>query len=168
VTDRRTFNAPPEAAGQRLDVYLTARLEGVSRPRVQMLIDQGDVLIDNQPAKARYKIRGGEIIAVLGEPNPAPLHATPEAIPLDVVYEDADMAIINKPAGMMVHAGSGATDDARSRGTLVNALLHRFQSLSTTGGDLRPGIVHRLDKNTSGLAAPSTPPSPGILSAAPA
>jgi len=151
VTDRRTFNAPPEAAGQRLDVYLTARLEGVSRSRVQMLIDQGDVLIDNQPAKARYKIRGGEIIAVLGEPNPAPLHATPEAIPLDVVYEDADMAIINKPAGMMVHAGSGATDDARSRGTLVNALLHRFQSLSTTGGDLRPGIVHRLDKNTSGL-----------------
>jgi 23S rRNA pseudouridine1911/1915/1917 synthase len=151
VTDLRTFIAPPESAGQRLDVYLTAQLEGVSRSRVQLLIDQGDVLVDNQPAKARHKLRGGESITVQGEPHPAPLHATPEAIPLDVVYEDNDMAVINKPAGMMVHAGSGATDDARSHGTLVNALLHRFQSLSTTGGDLRPGIVHRLDKNTSGL-----------------
>ena len=75
----------------------------------------------------------------------------PEAIPLDVVYEDADLAVVNKPAGMMVHAGSGQNDDARSRGTLVNALLHRFKTLSSTGGELRPGIVHRLDKNTSGL-----------------
>ena len=75
----------------------------------------------------------------------------PEAIPLDVVYEDDDLAVINKPAGMMVHAGSGQTEDARSRGTLVNALLHRFKALSSTGGELRPGIVHRLDKNTSGL-----------------
>ena len=75
----------------------------------------------------------------------------PEAIPLDVVYEDDDLAVVNKPAGMMVHAGSGATDDARSRGTLVNALLHRFKTLSSTGGELRPGIVHRLDKKTSGL-----------------
>jgi 23S rRNA pseudouridine1911/1915/1917 synthase len=74
-----------------------------------------------------------------------------EEIPLDVVYEDADLAVINKPAGMMVHAGSGQNDDVRSRGTLVNALLFRFKKLSTTGGDLRPGIVHRLDKDTSGL-----------------
>ena len=93
----------------------------------------------------------GQSIAVTGEPHPAPLKATAEDIPLNVVYEDKDLAVIDKPAGMMVHAGSGATDDARSRGTLVNALLHRFQALSSTGGELRPGIVHRLDKETSGL-----------------
>jgi 23S rRNA pseudouridine1911/1915/1917 synthase len=75
----------------------------------------------------------------------------PEAIPLEIVYEDSSLAVINKPAGMMVHAGSGATDSARNRGTLVNALLHHMASLSSTGGPLRPGIVHRLDKQTSGL-----------------
>ena len=101
--------------------------------------------------KASLKLRGGEQIAITGEPHPAPLKATAEDIPLDVVYEDADLAVINKPAGMMVHAGSGQNEDARSRGTLVNALLHRFKALSSTGGDLRPGIVHRLDKDTSGL-----------------
>ena len=74
-----------------------------------------------------------------------------EAIPLEIVYEDEDLAVVNKPAGMMVHAGSGATDDARNRGTLVNALLHHLQELSSTSGPLRPGIVHRLDKQTSGL-----------------
>jgi len=151
VTERRSFTVPPESAGQRLDIALTAILDGVSRSRVQMLIDQGDVLIDGEPAKAKSKLRGGETIEVIGEPHPAPLRATPENIPLDVIYEDDDMAVINKPAGMMVHAGSGANDDERSRGTLVNALLHRFRALSSTGGDLRPGIVHRLDKNTSGL-----------------
>ncbi len=101
--------------------------------------------------KPSLKLRGGERIAITGEPHPAPLKAVPEAIPLDVVYEDADLAVVNKPAGMMVHAGSGQNDDARSRGTLVNALLHRFKTLSSTGGELRPGIVHRLDKSTSGL-----------------
>src|SRR5205807_2961528 len=80
-----------------------------------------------------------------------PLRAIAEDIPLDIVYEDDDLAVINKPAGMMVHAGAGATDDARNRGTLVNALLHYFGALSGVGGELRPGIVHRLDKNTSGL-----------------
>jgi len=86
-----------------------------------------------------------------GEPHPTPLKATAEDIPLDVVFEDADLAVVNKPAGMMVHAGSGQNEDARSKGTLVNALLYRFKKLSSTGGDLRPGIVHRLDKDTSGL-----------------
>jgi 23S rRNA pseudouridine1911/1915/1917 synthase len=142
---------PSEARGQRLDHFLATKLEGVSRSRVQLLIDQGDVLVDGKPHKASLKLRGGERIAITGEPHPAPLKAVPEAIPLDVVYEDADLAVVNKPAGMMVHAGSGATDDARSRGTLVNALLHRFQALSSTGGELRPGIVHRLDRETSGL-----------------
>jgi 23S rRNA pseudouridine1911/1915/1917 synthase len=86
-----------------------------------------------------------------GEPHPAPLKATAEDIPLDVVFEDADLAVVNKPAGMMVHAGAGQNEEARNLGTLVNALLYRFKALSSTGGDLRPGIVHRLDKDTSGL-----------------
>jgi 23S rRNA pseudouridine1911/1915/1917 synthase len=118
---------------------------------VQLLIEQGDVQVDGAQEKPSLKLRGGERIHITGEPHPAPLQATPEAIPLDVVYEDADLAVVNKPAGMMVHAGSGQNLDARSRGTLVNALLHRFNKLSSTGGDLRPGIVHRLDKETSGL-----------------
>ena len=148
MTELRTIEAPPEAKGQRLDLYLAAQLEGVSRSRVQLLIDQGDVLIDGHVEKASLKLRGGERIDITGEPRPAPLRATAEEIPLDVIYEDEDLAVINKPAGMMVHAGSGQNDDVRSRGTLVNALLFRFKKLSSTGGDLRPGIVHRLDKDT--------------------
>jgi len=151
MSELRLLHVPPEAAGQRLDVFLTAQLETVSRSRLQMLIGQGGVLVGGEPAKPRLKLRGGEQIQILGDPHPAPLKATPEDIPLDVVYEDADLAVVNKPAGMMVHAGSGQNEDARSRGTLVNALLHRFKDLSSTGGELRPGIVHRLDKATSGL-----------------
>jgi 23S rRNA pseudouridine1911/1915/1917 synthase len=151
MSAKQTIDVPAKARGQRLDHFAATQLEGVSRSRVQLLIDQGDLLVDGQPQKASMKLRGGECIAITGEPHPAPLKAVAEAIPLDVVYEDTDLAVVNKPAGMMVHAGSGATDDARSRGTLVNALLHRFMALSSTGGDLRPGIVHRLDKNTSGL-----------------
>jgi RluA family pseudouridine synthase len=123
----------------------------VSRSRIQLLIDQGDVLVNGRAEKASFKLRGGETIRITGEPHPAPLKASPEDIPLHVVYEDSDLAVINKPAGMMVHAGSGQTEDVRNHGTLVNALLHRFNKLSTTGGELRPGIVHRLDKDTSGL-----------------
>ena len=149
--ERRTIDVPAEAAGQRLDQFLAAHLEGVSRSRVQLLMTQGDVLVNGEREKASQKLRGGERIAITGEPHPAPLKATAEDIPLDVIYEDADLAVVNKPAGMMVHAGSGQTEDARSRGTLVNALLYRFKALSSTGGELRPGIVHRLDKDTSGL-----------------
>ena len=149
----RDFDAPPESAGQRLDQFVTASLEaeGVSRSRVQLLLDQGDVLVDGKCEKASYRLRGGEHIAITGNPHPAPLKATPEDIPLDVVFEDADLAVVNKPAGMMVHAGAGQTPGARSQGTLVNALLYRFKALSSAGGELRPGIVHRLDKDTSGL-----------------
>ncbi|HUD12263.1 MAG TPA: RluA family pseudouridine synthase [Terracidiphilus sp.] len=147
----QSIEVPIEAAGQRLDQFLTAHLEGVSRSRVQMLMEQGDVLVNGEREKASMKLRGGERIIVSGEPRPAPLRATAEDIPLDVVYEDADLAVVNKPAGMMVHAGSGQNEDARSKGTLVNALLYRFKKLSSSGGDLRPGIVHRLDKDTSGL-----------------
>jgi 23S rRNA pseudouridine1911/1915/1917 synthase len=151
MTDARSFPVPREAAGQRLDQFLTAQLDGVSRSRVQLLLQQGDVLLDGARPKPSYKLRGGESITVTGQPRPAPLKATAEDIPLNVAYEDEHLAVIDKPAGMMVHAGSGATDEARHRGTLVNALLHRFQLLSSTGGELRPGIVHRLDKETSGL-----------------
>jgi 23S rRNA pseudouridine1911/1915/1917 synthase len=151
MAEQRTIEALAEAKGQRLDLFLAAQLEGVSRSRVQLLIDQGDVLVDGLHEKASLKLRGGERIDITGEPHPAPLKATAEEIPLDVIYEDADLAVINKPAGMMVHAGSGQNEEARNRGTLVNALLYRFKALSATGGDLRPGIVHRLDKETSGL-----------------
>jgi 23S rRNA pseudouridine1911/1915/1917 synthase len=149
--EMRTIEVMVEDRGQRLDQFLATQLDGVSRSRVQLLIDQGDVLVNGLHEKASLKLRGGERIDITGEPRPAPLKATAEDIPLDVVYEDADLAVVNKPAGMMVHAGAGQNDDVRNRGTLVNALLFRFKKLSSTGGDLRPGIVHRLDKNTSGL-----------------
>jgi len=129
----RTIEVPVEAAGQRLDQFIAAQLEGVSRSRVQMLMDQGDVLVNGEREKPSLKLRGGESIAITGEPRPTPLKATAEDIPLDVVFEDKDLAVVNKPAGMMVHAGSGQNEDARSRGTLVNALLYRFKKLSATG-----------------------------------
>jgi 23S rRNA pseudouridine1911/1915/1917 synthase len=138
-------------AGQRLDTWLVSQLEGVSRARVQLLLSESKVLVNGVFAKPSLKLRGGETIEVLGEATPPPLRAMPEDIPLDIVFEDADLSVINKPAGMMVHAGSGATDEARNRGTLVNALLNHYQQLSSAGGPLRPGIVHRLDKQTSGL-----------------
>jgi 23S rRNA pseudouridine1911/1915/1917 synthase len=138
-------------AGKRLDQFLASRLDGVSRARVQELIAAEKVLVDDAPAKVSLKLRGGESISVLGRAERPPLRAMAEDIPLDIRYEDDDLAIINKPAGMMVHAGAGPTDSDHNRGTLVNALLHHFGSLSAVGGELRPGIVHRLDKETSGL-----------------
>jgi 23S rRNA pseudouridine1911/1915/1917 synthase len=150
-TQLRRLIVPEEANGQRLDLFLVQQLSEVSRSRVQLLLQQGSVLIDGKLAKASRKLRSGENISILGDPQPPPLRAMAEAIPLEIVYEDEDLAVVNKPAGMMVHAGSGATDDARNRGTLVNALLHHLQELSSTSGPLRPGIVHRLDKQTSGL-----------------
>jgi 23S rRNA pseudouridine1911/1915/1917 synthase len=147
----KTFVAGQEDAGKRLDRFLVSQLPDASRARLQQLISEEKVLVNEAPAKASFRLRGGEHIAVLGEAQPPPLRAIAEDIPLDVVYEDDDLAVVNKPAGMMVHAGAGATESDRNRGTLVNALLHRFRNLSAVGGDLRPGIVHRLDKETSGL-----------------
>jgi len=139
-----------EAAGRRLDQFLASALS-VSRARVQELIATEKVLVNGALGKPSHRLCGQEHITVLGPAERPPLRATAEEIPLDIVYEDADLAVINKPAGMMVHAGAGATDDTRNRGTLVNALLHHFGALSEVGGDTRPGIVHRLDKETSGL-----------------
>jgi 23S rRNA pseudouridine1911/1915/1917 synthase len=114
-------------------------------------LEEGKALVNGAQSKPSLKLKGGETITILGDPTPPPLRAMAEDIPLDIIYEDDDLAVINKPAGMMVHAGAGATDDDRNRGTLVNALLHHFTQLSEVGGETRPGIVHRLDKETSGL-----------------
>jgi 23S rRNA pseudouridine1911/1915/1917 synthase len=146
----RTFVADAAAAGKRLDAYLAQAIPEISRARVQMLIEAGQVRVDGAAASSKQKLRGGEAIEIEGEPHPEPLHATPEDIPLDILFEDKYLAVVNKPAGMMVHAGAGSTDDARNKGTLVNALLHHMAQLSDVGGELRPGIVHRLDKHTSG------------------
>jgi 23S rRNA pseudouridine1911/1915/1917 synthase len=150
----RTFVADATAAGMRLDAYLAQAIPEISRARVQMLIEAGQVRVDGGAPKGKQKLAGGERIEIEGEPQPPPLHAVAEDIPLEILYEDKFLAVVNKPAGMMVHAGAGNTDDARNRGTLVNALLHHMaklsSSLSGVGGELRPGIVHRLDKQTSG------------------
>jgi 23S rRNA pseudouridine1911/1915/1917 synthase len=154
---------PLEAAGQRIDSWLVTQLEGVSRARVQLLLTQESVLVNGEPAKRSLRLEGGEQVEVLREPVLPPLRAVPEEIPLTIVYEDEDLSVIDKPAGMLVHAGAGARSDqededgepvpdTRNSGTLVNALLHHYQQqLSTAGGELRPGIVHRLDRQTSGL-----------------
>ncbi len=141
----------PEEASRRLDQFLVEHVPDVSRARIQQVIEQGNVLVNDAQQKPSYKLRAGDNITVLGPAERAPLRAIAEEIPLDIVYEDDDLAVVNKPSGMMVHAGAGATDDERNRGTLVNALLHRFAALSNVGGELRPGIVHRLDRETSGL-----------------
>ena len=146
-----TLSAGPDSSGTRLDTYLAGQLPEVSRARVQQLIERGEVLVNSEAARASLRLRGNETITITAAPRAAALRAVAEEIPLDIVYEDDDLAIVNKPAGMMVHAGAGATDDVRNRGTLVNALLHHFEQLSGVGGALRPGIVHRLDRATSGL-----------------
>src|SRR5260221_12089726 len=109
------------------------------------------VLVDGSAANASLRLRGGERIAVIGSTSPPPLRAMAENIPLDIVFEDDDLAVVNKPAGMTVHAGAGATEEERNRGTLVNGLLHHFGQLSAVGGEPSPGIVPRLGKGTSGL-----------------
>ena len=141
------MTVPEEAAGERLDRYLAEALPDASRTRIQQWIKQGRVLVDEAVVRPSARLQGGESVEV--DPAPAePLKAFPEAIPLQILYEDEHLAAIDKPAGMTVHAGAG--EESQS-GTLVNALLHHFgQQLSQAGGELRPGIVHRLDRFTSG------------------
>jgi 23S rRNA pseudouridine1911/1915/1917 synthase len=125
----RAFTAEPAAKGVRLDAYLAKAIPDISRARVVLLIENGQVTVDAKPGKASHKLKGGELIEIEGDPQPQPLNATPEDIPLTIVYEDADLAVLDKPAGMMVHAGSGAPE--HNRGTLVNALLfHLGKGLS--------------------------------------
>jgi 23S rRNA pseudouridine1911/1915/1917 synthase len=151
MEEKTNFVVGPENAGRRLDHFLVSQLADTSRSRIQQLIAQQKIVVDGRTAKASFLLHGGEQIEIVGEVERPLLRAIAEEIPLDVIYEDDDLAVVNKPSGMMVHAGAGATDDDRNRGTLVNALLHRFGALSGVGGELRPGIVHRLDKETSGL-----------------
>lgn len=139
------FNVQPEEAGVRLDRVVASHNPELSRTRIQELIEAGLVLLNGKPAKDSHKVHADDIVDVIPAPRPA-LKAEAEQIPLDILYEDQDVIAVNKPAGMMVHAGAG-----NSRGTLVNALLGRGLSLSQGGDPLRPGIVHRLDKETSGI-----------------
>lgn len=139
------FKVPEESAGQRLDAFLVMQLPEFSRATLQRLVDDGHVQLDGNKPRSSAKLRGGEQITLL-VPPPAPAVPLAEDIPLTVLYEDHDLIVINKPAGMTVHPGAG-TDS----GTLVNALLGHCDDLSGIGGELRPGIVHRLDKGTSGV-----------------
>ena len=144
--ERRTLCVPPEAAGGRVDAWLAAQAEDLTRSAVQRLLDDGRITCAGAPLSKNYRLRGGETLE-LSLPEPEPAELQPQAIPLDVVYEDADVIVVNKPKGLVVHPAPGHPD-----GTLVNALLyHCGDSLSGVGGALRPGIVHRIDRDTSGL-----------------
>lgn len=140
-----TFLVAAEDAGARLDAYLAARIDDWSRARIQRLIEDGDVLVGGRIVKPSYKLRAADEIEVELTP-PASADFTPENIPLDVVYEDDEIVVVNKPAGLVVHPAAGL-----SSGTLANALSFHFQQLSVQAGKARPGIVHRLDRDTSGL-----------------
>ncbi len=131
--------------GKRLDAFLHERLPQFSRSRLQSWIKQDRVLLGAKAVRASYALRGGETVLV-SPAELAPLRAEAEELPLSILYEDADVIVVNKTAGVVVHAGAG-----HSRGTLVNALLHHFGSLSSINGEVRPGIVHRLDRETSGV-----------------
>ncbi|HVQ29900.1 MAG TPA: RluA family pseudouridine synthase [Vicinamibacteria bacterium] len=131
--------------GQRLDAWLAAAVPELSRARIQTLIGESRVTLGGHPARASARVRAGQEIT-LSVPAPLPAEPEPEDIPLAVVYEDEDLLVVDKPAGLVVHPGPGTP-----RGTLVNALLGQVRDLSGIGGVLRPGIVHRLDKGTSGL-----------------
>ena len=148
-----TIRATANDAGKRLDSFLHECLPGFSRSRLQSWIKDGRVLLSadtqnllpEKPTRASYIVRGHELIVV--DPGPlAPLKAEAEELPLDILYQDSEVVVVNKAAGMVVHMGAG-----HHRGTLVNALLHRFGRLSSLNGDFRPGIVHRLDRDTSGV-----------------
>jgi 23S rRNA pseudouridine1911/1915/1917 synthase len=139
------FTVAADAAGTRVDVYLAGVVPGCSRSQIQRLIRGGRVRIGTREIRPDNALRAGDVVTV-DVPPPAPASPAPEPLPLSVVYEDSDLIVIDKPAGMVVHPGAG-----HSGGTLVNALLHHIGDLSGIGGELRPGIVHRLDRGTSGL-----------------
>ena len=145
ATQTRAFTVLADDASRRLDVYLAAQLPELSRTRVQELIREGRVRANHRAARASHRVAAGEEIEIEILERPA-LTAEAEDIPLDIIYQDDDLVVVNKAAGMVVHASAG-----HARGTLVNALLHRLSNLLGGGGPLRPGIVHRLDRGTSGV-----------------
>ena len=144
------LTVPKEAARTRLDLFLAGALTQYSRSRLQQLIRDGFVRLNGQPARPRQLIRGGDQVEVR-EPAPEKLENAPEDIPLEILFEDDDLLVLNKPPGLVVHPGAGHREH-----TLVNALLHHCPHLSGIGGKERPGIVHRLDKDTSGCLVVAT------------
>ena len=147
TTDPRTgrYTVTGDEEGVRLDVYLAGRDAGLSRSQIRKAVEEGRVLVNGRRVKAGHRLREGETVDLV-IPEPAPMDVQPEAIPLSVVFEDEHLLVVDKPAGMVVHPAAG-----HSSGTLVHALLHHCRDLSGIGGVLRPGIVHRLDRDTSGL-----------------
>jgi 23S rRNA pseudouridine1911/1915/1917 synthase len=145
VSGRLELRAGEDAAGRRLDVWLATKLPDLSRARLQALVADGRVFVDGGPSRSSLRLRPGQEVVVL-VPAPTPAAPEPEDIPLHVVHEDAQLLVVDKPAGLVVHPAAGARG-----GTLVNALLRHVADLSGVGGVLRPGIVHRLDRGTSGL-----------------
>ena len=143
--DRQRLLVSPEEAGVRIDRYLASVLGGHSRSQIQRLIKDGKITIEGVEVRSNRVVHAGDAILV-EIPDPVDPAPQPEPLALDIVYQDADVVVVNKPAGMVVHPGAG-----HSQGTLVNALLHQIKDLSGIGGELRPGIVHRLDRGTSGL-----------------
>ncbi|HXU37488.1 MAG TPA: RluA family pseudouridine synthase [Blastocatellia bacterium] len=139
------LNVSADAVGLRLDSFLASCLKDISRTRIQHAIQDGDILINQLVSKPGYRLRDGDQIEV-DLPAPPPVELIPEAIPLNILFEDDDVVVVDKPAGMVVHPGAGIES-----GTLANALVHHFNALSSVAGSIRPGIVHRLDKDTSGL-----------------
>ena len=141
-----TLQPNKEEKGTRLDAWLAANLEDVTRSAAQRLIEEGRVTVNGKSVAKNYKVTGAESVEVT-LPDPEPIDLIPQNIPLDIVYEDADVIVVNKPKGLVVHPAPGHPD-----GTLVNALLyHCGDSLSGIGGEKRPGIVHRIDRDTTGL-----------------
>src|SRR5262249_44671665 len=134
-----------EAEGCRIDSFIAAGIGEISRTRIQQAIEDGDVLVNNRTVKSSYKLRAGDALEI-DLPERPTIDLLPEPIPLKILYEDEDLVVVDKPAGMVVHPGAGIDS-----GTLANALAHHFNRLSGVAGKIRPGIVHRLDKETSGL-----------------
>jgi 23S rRNA pseudouridine1911/1915/1917 synthase len=145
VADRLDLRVGPDREGERLDAWVADQVPGLSRSRVAQLIGEGAIRLNGEPARKSERLSAGDRVAV-AVPPPEPSSVEPEDIPLEIVYEDPDLLVVNKPAGLVVHPAPG-----HRTGTLVNALLHHVDDLSGIGGVKRPGIVHRLDKETSGL-----------------
>ncbi|WP_457601262.1 RluA family pseudouridine synthase [Hydrogenivirga sp.] len=145
IAESLEFEVSPEQAGERLDLFLSRAYPELSRSYLKKLIEEGFVRVNGSTRKPSYRVREGEVVQ-LNLPEPESLEVGPEDIPIDVIYEDEDIAVVIKPCGLVVHPSPGFTS-----GTLVNALLYRIKDLSSIGGVERPGIVHRLDKETAGL-----------------
>jgi 23S rRNA pseudouridine1911/1915/1917 synthase len=140
-----TINVSEDSAGQRLDRFLASVLGTHSRSQIQRLIENGRVQVAGRAGKSNQAVKAGQVVTI-DVPEPSPASLEPEPLPLTIVYEDSDLVVVDKPAGMVVHPAAG-----HAGGTLVNALLHHISDLSGVGGEKRPGIVHRLDRGTSGL-----------------